>query len=48
MLRKKKASDVQISLSAVFLAHQRELDHISQQFSQHVLPKRDGENVPRD
>lgn len=47
MLRE-KASDVQISLSAVFLAHQRELDHISQQFSQHVLPKRDGEKVPRD
>lgn len=47
MLKKKKASDVQI-LSAVLLAHQRELDHTSQQFAQRVLPKKDGEKVPRD
>lgn len=35
-------------MSAVLLARQRELAHTSQQFAQRVLPKKDGEEVPRD
>lgn len=42
--KKNKDSDVQISLLIVFLADQRKLDHISQQFSWQLLWKKDAES----